>query len=260
MNNKYPDGYYKNKKTGSEAKMTKNNTYNKETVEEVKNYPIRAIEERGITEETCRRLGIRTGLSTEDGVTPVAHYFPYSLDGKLVGYKKRDLTKPKMQEGHFSIIGFQSIKCDMFNMANSNKTGGSKVWVTEGEYDCALVWQTLKAKFGKVKPSVVSISNGTAAAVLNIGQKHNMKFLSKFKEVVLAFDNDSATPSEKVSGIKKGKEATADVYGLLPEVKVVSLPDDKDPCDTFLEQGEEQFYWTINEASTVYTRGFCKVR
>lgn len=253
----YPDGYYKNKKTGSDRKLS-NRYITKQTVEEVRQFPTLAIEERGLTKETCHRLGIRTELSGSDGVTPIAHYFPYSLEGKLVGYKKRDLTKPKLQDGHFTSVGFQSVKCDMFNLANSNKTGGGKVWITEGEYDAALVWQTLKVEFGKRKPSVVSISNGTGSAVLNIGQKQNMKFLKKFKEVVLCFDNDSSTPDEKLRGIKKGREATADVYGLLPDIKVVSLPDEKDPCDTFLEQGQTEFYWTLMKPVQYTPEGFVK--
>ena len=255
----YPDGYYKNKKTGSDRRMSKPNFYKTQmTIEEVKAFPTLAIEERGITEDTCRKLGIRTELSGSDGVTPVAHYFPYSVEGKLVGYKKRDLTLPKIQDGHFSTIGFQSVKCDLFGAANCSKTGAKKIFICEGEYDQAIVWQVLKARYPKTKPAVVSISNGTAGAVLNIGQKHNMKFLKKFSEVILCFDNDGATSEEKLRGIKKGKEATADVYGLLPDIKVVPLPDDKDPCESYEMLGENEFYWSLMKPIQYTPEGFVK--
>lgn len=257
--NKYPDGYYKGKKTGSNNYTMNKNTYQKtETIEEVLSYPCLAIDDRGITQKTAEKFGVRTALSESDGVTPVALYFPYYLEGKLVGFKKRDLTKAKQQDGYFGVVGYQSLKCDLFGTNVCNKTGGVKVWVSEGELDSMVIWQTLKHKYPQGNPNVVSITNGTAAAVLNIGQKQNMKFLKKFNEIILAFDNDRCTPDEKAKGIKKGNEATADVYGLLPEIKVVSLPDDKDPCDTFLEQGVEQFYWTLMKPIQYTPEGFVK--
>ena len=256
---KYPDGYYKKRKTGnSGGKMSHKSNYEKETVQDVLSYPCLAIDERGITKKTAEKFGVRTAISQQDGVTPIAHYFPYYMEGELVGFKKRDLTIPKVQDFHFTTVGFQSVKCDLFGTHAANKTGGKKVWITEGEYDQLICWQTLKAKYPQSNPNVLSISNGTAGAVLNIGQKQNMKFLKKFQETILVFDNDKATPDEKARGIVKGNEATANVYGLLPEVKVVSLPEDKDPCETYKEQGEEQFYWTLMKPIQYTPEGFVK--
>lgn len=254
----YPKGYYKGKTTGGKNTAMSSRNYKPETVEEVLSYPCLAVEDRGITQKTAEKFGVRTALDTKDGKTPIAYYFPYYMEGKIVGFKKRDLTKPKQQTSHFSVVGYQSIKCDMFGMHVANKTGGKKVWVTEGEWDCLVVWQTLKNKYPQANPSVVSISNGTASAVLNIGQKQNMKFMKKFQENILCFDNDRASPKEKAEGVRKGVEATSEVYGLLPEVKVVPLPEDKDPCETYLEQGEEQFYWTLMKPVQYTPEGFVK--
>lgn len=248
------EGYYKNKRTGGNKKMT----YQNETLEDVLSYPCEAIEDRGITKRTAEKFGVRTAYNPKDGITPVAYYFPYYLDGKIVGFKKRDLTKPKQQNGHFDVVGYQGVKCDMFGMHVSNKTGGKKIWVTEGELDSMIVWQTLKNKYPQANPSVVSISNGTATAVQNIGQKHNLKYLKKFQENILCFDNDSATPEEKAKGVVKGREATANVYGLLPDIKVVSLPEDKDPCEAYEELGEEEFYWTLMKPVQFTPEGFVK--
>lgn len=257
--NKYPDGYYKkgvNKKQMTDFKN--NSNYSQETLEEVLNYPCEAIEDRGITQKTAEKFGVRTKFSSKDGITPEAYYFPYYMEGELVGFKKRDITKPKQQKGHFTSIGFQSIKCDLFGTDVCNKTGGKKIWVSEGEFDAMIIWQTLKAMYPQGNPNVVSISNGTASAVQNIGQKNNLKHLKKYSEVILSFDNDSATPSEKAEGIMKGKEATSAVYGLLPDIKVVSLPEDKDPCETWKELGEKEFYWCLMKPIQYTPEGFVK--
>lgn len=232
--------------------------YRPEEIVDVQQYPMMSIEDRGITKETAEKFGVRTALDPKDGKTAVALYFPYYLEGKLSGYKKRDLTLSKQQDFYFSTVGYQSVKCDLFGTDAANKTGGKKLWIAEGELDAMIMWQTLKAKYPKSNPNVLSISNGTAGAVLNIGQKSNMKFLKKFQETILCFDNDRATAQEKAKGIKKGVEATADVYGLLPEIKVVSLPEDKDPCDTFLELGEDQFYWVLMKPIQYTPEGFVK--
>ena len=148
---KQPKGYYKGSKTGGRnTAMTAN--FKRETVEEILEYPCVAIEERGITQKTAEKFGVRTAFDTRDGNTPVAHYFPYYLDGKIAGFKKRDLTKPKMQDSHFTVVGYQSVKCDMFGTNVANKTGGKKIWVTEGEFDCLIVWQTLKNKYPQANP------------------------------------------------------------------------------------------------------------
>lgn len=249
-----PEGYYKNKRTGGK----KLKSYSGETVEDVLNYPCEAIESRGITKKTAEKFGVRTTYSSKDGITPTAYYFPYHINGEIVGFKKRDLTKPKQQSGHFDVIGYQGIKCDLFGTHASNKTGGKKIWVAEGEFDCMIVWQTLKNRYPQANPSVVSITNGTATAVQNLGQKTNLKYLKKFQETILCFDNDSATPDEKAKGVVKGREATANVYGLLPDIKVVSLPEDKDPCEAWEELGEEEFYWTLMKPVQFTPEGFVK--
>lgn len=527
-----------------------------ETIEEVLTYPFLAIQERGITQKTCEKLGIRTAVSEKDGITPIAHYFPYHIEDKLVGFKKRDLTKPKEHDYHFTTIGYQGVKCDMFNSHNCNVSGGKMIWVTEGECftpeaeiltthgwvklkdykgdtsvlqvtsegrgewvlpnavvdkiwagklieyssgsyyslttpdhnlirlskgeykkfkakpeeekagfhflaprvimgyegedsdwkendirvqvmvsadftisedgdlyavftksrkidkcrelllkqdvsfkertledgkisffierghglkvsklfpmellkgknlrllleecllwdgnnllnrnqkeyfskelhnavfiqtivhmlgftstiiprknqsgtrykvkvsfvkqtsrirnkytevpycgrvmcvtvpsgmilvrqngsisvsgncDAAIAYQTLKNRYPKFNPNVVSISNGTSSALKNISQRNNQKLLKKFQENIICFDADSATPEEKKKGIKKGKEALAEVYGLMPNIKVVNLPDDKDPCDVFLSDGEEQLYWLLMKPIQYTPEGF----
>lgn len=227
-----------------------------ETVESILELPCVAIPGRGIKEKTAERFGIRTSVDPRDGLTQVAHYFPYTLEGKIVGFKKRDMTVPKQSKLHFSVIGFQGIQCDLFGLTACNKTGGKKVIITEGELDCAITWQVMKDKWPSANPNVMSIGNGTSNAVQNIGQKSNMKYLEKFSEIILAFDADKATPAEREKKIMKGKDAVAAVYGLLPNSGVAEFPEDYDPCDMFNENMGEQLYWAVVKSHSFTPEGF----
>lgn len=234
-----------------------------ETVEDVNTYPCRGIPERGITEETAKHFGIRTKLSAKDGLSHEAHYFPYYLEGKLVGYKKRDLTIPKQQMGHFSVVGFQSVACEPFGQHAANKSSKRKIFITEGEYDAAVMWQCLRENYkgqdgNNRKPNftVVSISNGTASAVQNLAQKANYKLVNKFEEVVVAFDGDRATEAEKSKGIMKGKDAVAAVYSVLPQMKVVDIPEDMDPCDMYNKGQANLLFWAAMKPKDYVPDGF----
>ena len=255
----YKTGYTNPKATASRAGAPGRV---EETVAEVLGYPCKPIAERGIDQKTAERFGIRTKLSAKDGMTPEAHYFPYTLEGKVVGFKKRDLTIPKQQKGHFSTIGFQSVTCDLFGMEGANKSSKRMIHITEGEYDAAILWQTLreryKAKDGSRTPNftVVSISNGTSNAVQNLSQKNNFKFVNKFEQVIMAFDADRANESEKAKGIMKGKDATAAVYSILPQMVVVDIPEDMDPCDMYNKGMVEQLYWAAMKPKAYVPEGF----
>ncbi len=250
-----PDAFKKTKKKGG-TEMT----YEKETVEEIAEYPCLSIDERGITQKTAEHFGVRTALSTTDGCTPIAHYFPYtSEEGTITGYKKRDLTKHKKEKGHFTIVGLVKPEVvQLFGTRNGNATGGKKVWICEGEYDSMVSYQVLKDEYPRGNPTVLSIGFGTANAVQHIGQKFNMKFLNKFAEKVTVFDNDHATMEEKEKGIKKGKEATADVYGLIPDMFVAPLPDGKDPCDVTKDNTTKELYWMLMKPVKYTPEGFVR--
>lgn len=253
---------HKNPKASSYKSAGGSRVYKaEETLEDIQKYPCREIPERQISKETAEHFGIRVKLDAATGLIHEAHYFPYFFEGKLCGYKKRDLTMAKMQKGHFSSIGFQSVACEMFGMDAANKTGNKTIIITEGEYDAAITWQTMRENFKdangrRINPTVVSISNGTANAVQNLGQKSNQKFIKKHDKVVLAFDADKADEKEKSKGIMKGKDATAAVYGLMPNIRVADFPDDMDPCDMVAKGLAKQLYWAIMKPIEYIPEGF----
>lgn len=206
-----------------------------ETIHDIRKYQIRAIKDRGIDEATAELYGIRSKLSSEDGVTPVAHYFPYyDLTGKkVVGYKKRDLLKSKKES--FSAIGDVTIKQPLFGSHTLLGKDKFRLYICEGEFDAACLHRALKKDQqlqGKddYAVHVVSIGMGTVNAVEHI--MNNIEELEQYKEVVLVFDNDKATPEEKAKGIVLGQDAVEDVALALTDIsiKYVKLPL-KDPCE-----------------------------
>ncbi|AXN57919.1 primase/helicase protein [Acinetobacter phage ABPH49] len=233
-----------------------------ETLEDILTYPSKAIPERGISEETARHFGIRVKLSAKDGLTHEAHYFPYYIEGKVCGYKKRDLTIPKLQNGHFSTIGYQGVQCELFGMHAANKTSKRMIVITEGEYDAAIAWQTIRENYKKdgkpvkINPTVVSITNGTSNAVQCLSQKVNYKLVNKFEQVIVAFDGDKATEAEKAKGIMKGKDATAAVYSVIPQMKVSDIPEDMDPCDMYNKGMAVQLFWSFFKPKEYVPEGF----
>ncbi len=235
----YEGGYYKSKGKPMQNYSNKK----KETVEEVQGYPIADLSARGINKETCEKFGVRMTVSEKDGFTPSAIYFGYyDKQGRLSGFKKRDLTLDKNDHGHFSVIGKVGVDCKLFgqHIAEEVQRKRKAVWVVEGEYDCLALYQSAVdsvkgTKFENLIPFVVSLSCGTANAAE--ATQHNLEFLQSFEKIVLGMDNDEATSKERLKGIKRGKEATEDVAAVLNNSNIYSVqyPQEyKDPNDMLL--------------------------
>lgn len=228
-------GYFRNNDSREEVIMQ-----SRETVQEIMSYPILAIPERGLSEETCRLFGVRSALSPKDGETVVAHYFPsYDQSGKVTGFKKRDLTLPKKQKGHFSTIGYVSTENMLFgqNVCLANDRPRKALYLVEGEYDTMSVHEDCVESVkgtkweGKLVPFVCSINSGTASAKENC--VHNEGFIKSFNKLVLGFDNDKSTKKGEIKGLEATEEVATSL--LHPETYVVQFPEDKkDPNEVLL--------------------------
>lgn len=193
----------------------------KESLAEVAAFKSADIPERGVRKETLDRFGVKVAVSQEDGKTPEAVYFPsYNQKGKVVGYTKQDLTKSKEEKGHWSCIGSVTIGNKMFgqNVAESQNRKRNNLVVTEGQWDCISVFQSLVdnvkgTKYEGLEPLVVSIPMGTANAVEAI--LHNEGYVQSHDALTIFFDDDYCTPAELQKKIMKGHEAREAVANAL---------------------------------------------
>jgi twinkle protein len=151
---------------------------------------VRALEDRGITRETCQLWGYKV---TEDG-RQIASY----RDGanKIVAQKVRG--KNAEGEKTFTCIGNpSSLLYGMWLWGN-----GKSITITEGEIDALSVSQAFRNKY-----PVVSLPNGASSAAKALAE--NFEYLSKFAKIVLMFDMDKA-----------GREAIQAAAAVLPPGRV----------------------------------------
>lgn len=192
-----------------------------ETVADVQKFPFKAFPERGISKETCERFGVRAGLSEKDGKTVEAFYFPsFNQKGKIVGYKKQDITVDKSHDYHWTTVGSVSIGNKLFgqNTVEEMNRKRANLILTEGEWDSLSVYQSCidsvkGTKYEGIEPTVVSIPMGTKNAVEAI--LHNEQFVKSYDAATLFFDDDHCTPAELKKGIMKGHEAREAVASAL---------------------------------------------
>lgn len=148
----------------------------KETVAEVNKLPFADYPERGIRKEVYEKFGVRMALSTTDRSIE-AIYFPYyNEDGKLTGYKKRNLTLDKYDSGHFSVVGKVGVTSKLFgqHVAEQIKRPKKKLFFAEGE--CLLPSTKVLTRSGWValedyKDGEVMQGNGKFAEPLAIVKK-----------------------------------------------------------------------------------------
>lgn len=198
----------------------------KELMDVAKNYPVRALKDRGISEETCKYLGIKVAVSQENGHDIVSHYYPYTVQGKLVGYKVRLVENKKF----FGMGKTDNVEPFGWTRCMKNSPNNAKVYISEGEVDVATILETFKLHGDRV-PSVISLPNG-AGSVGKI--KEYIEILKQqFRDIVIVPDQDEA-----------GSVAVNDFLKLVPEAKVAKLPL-KDPNEMLKAGRSQELYKAI---------------
>ena len=164
------------------------------------------LPERRLRKDTLERFGIRVGVKGEDGITPNLVYFPYTKGRKLSGCKVKLLENGRQ----WSIGDLKGVA--LFGWNQAVKTGAKTLYITEGEFDAAALFQIISdhnanTPYAQNTPAVVSLSHGAASAARDIAKFYPA--ISKvFKEIVLAFDMD--TP---------GRNAAEDVMNTVHKIK-----------------------------------------
>lgn len=186
---------------------------------------IREIADRCISEEACKKYGVRTFVRDHK---IARHIYPYfNKAGEKVAEKVRECsTKEFFWRG-------DSTDIQLFG-AQAQPTTGRFVVVTEGEVDCLSLWQTLGGRY-----TVVSLPNGCKNFK---ALKTNYEYLDQFENIILCLDGD-----------KPGREAVERAVQYLPQkkLKIMRLPEDcKDPNE-FLKRGKTQdlinYFWRAEE-------------
>ena len=176
---------------------------------------------RSLSDETTKYFLVRHTLDEEGEVEE--QYYPCTQDGQLTGYKIRSVPKD------FRSIGRTGADCELFGQFRFNR-GGKYVILVEGELDQLSAYQML-AEYNKSRGSdfEVAVVSPTTGANSKKQIAAQYKFLDKFDNIILGYDNDKA-----------GKEAQDQMLKVLPKGKVKLMQMRyKDP-NTYLGQGKQK--------------------
>lgn len=226
-----PDPYKDKPKGYKPVVLAKSREEIQKEIEEVDTFPTLALPDRNLRKDSLEYFGVKIGVSEEDGATPKLHYYPYTKDGEVVGYKVRLIENKRMWS-----LGNQR-DVDLFGWQQAIATGAKKLIITEGECDAVAFYQIAKdinagGKYADNNPAVVSLPHGAASAAKDLARLLPM-IRKHFKEVVLAFDMDAA-----------GEKAVQEVMLVIPDATVAALPA-KDINDCLLSGRSKACYYAV---------------
>ena len=210
--------YYEDE-DGTSKKATEVYEGTMDTVDSIKSLPLLEDRDRGITQRTSERFGVRTELSEETG-QPIAIYYPITSDGKVISYKRRGLPKS------FCVV--PKPPDDVPIELTGQRVGGSgkKLLIVEGETDMLSAYQMLKDYAPAYEPSVVSLPFGANTKAI----ADNKEFIESFEEVVVCCDNDE-------SGTKCSNAIGSIIGG---RAKIMRLSE-KDASDMLVKGKDSEF-------------------
>ena len=168
---------------------------------------------RGIDTDVCKLYGIQiqTGPNGED--VRYAYKYPHTIKYRMCNDKSKSWVKDRG-------LGMNHLFGPEFNAGT-----GKRIYLTEGEFDAASLYQIL----GKTFP----VKSLPSASIGEKFIKHNLKYLTSFKEIVYAGELDDA-----------GRRAADKLYQAFPEkFYYVPMTECKD-ANEFLETGKhEKLMW-----------------
>lgn len=190
------------------------------TVTQIFAYQCRGLPHRGLRDDIANYYGIRVGLSQSDANTITHIYYPYVKHGTVTAYKERRVSDKK-----FTAIGDMK-NTELFGQLQAKATGAKRLYVTEGEDDCMILFQALLdnskgTKWEAFLPAVVSVPSGAGSAVKALSEQ--AQFIDSFDEIILVMDNDEAGEN----GVDKALQILP-----LQKTKIAKLSM-KDPCEMY---------------------------
>lgn len=205
-----------------ETKETKE-PISEEKAEEIKqNTSLKAKGFRGISDSTYAYFGVRHEFNEQTGEVS-EQYYPCTQDGKLVGYKIREVPKD------FRSIGRTGATVDCFMQFRFNR-GGKYLILTEGELDALSAYQILKdynkSRGNDYEIAAVSATTGAQSAK-QIAK--NYKFFDSFEQIIISYDNDEA-----------GQEAIEKIVKALPKGKVKIMQMRLKDANEYLKQDKQK--------------------
>lgn len=183
------------------------------------------IPDRNISSETSSKFKIRFVLDENGQV--IERLYPYTKNGKLVGYKRRILPKDFVSAGDMR-------SADPFGMSFF-PSGGKYLSIVEGEEDALALYEMSGGK-----SSVISLKS--TSGVKKAFSKEVFDYINSFENIILCLDNDEV-----------GKKATKELINILDpkKIKTVQLTL-KDPSEYCQQNRRAEFmkqWW----ASKQYT-------
>lgn len=170
---------------------------------------------RGISPEVCQLYGIQLQLDA-DG-EPVRYAFKWPNNVKYRGY---DEKKFWLKE--------RSSLDDLFG-PDFNSGSSNRIYITEGEFDSASLFEVL----GKTFP----VKSLPSATITERFIKKNFEYLNSFKEVVYAGEQDAA-----------GKAAAERLYELFPEkFYFVPMSKHKDANEFLMAGDKDDLMWSAKK-------------
>lgn len=231
-----PDGLPQEQEAPSydKNKFNKDSPMSKQlTVQDILEYPLTGLRERGLVKVVAEFYGLRTAKKSEaDTITH--HYYPYTKDGKVVGFQERTV------EGKtFRGVGYAKADIDLQGQHLWQNGGNRTLVITEGFLDACAASQMLSGKGEENKRfPVVSLPAGAnSKAVLK-----NIDWVNSFEKVILMLDQDA--PGEKCC-----KEIA---MMLRPGKAYIARFSDKDASDMLMNGKEDEFkqaYWNAQKYS-----------
>lgn len=179
---------------------------------------------RGLSDNVTAYFGVRHSFSEEDG-SVVEQYYPCTQNGKLVGYKVREVPKD------FKSIGRTGATTECF-MQFRFPRGGKYVILTEGEIDALSAYQMLKEynerRGNDYEVAVVSATTGAQSAK-QIAT--NYAWFDMFEQIIISYDSD-----------EPGQKAIDSIVKVLPKGKVKIMQMKHKDANEYLQKGDQKSF------------------